>query len=98
MARKNKDAKRGGGTPAHAPGLFDGFSARGKKAMAIGAALVAFGFIALSRADAMGRNWASVLSPFLIVGGYAAIGLGIFLPEPPAASRSSPDLPKTIEP
>ena len=46
------------------------------------------GFAALSRADAMGRNWAANLAPFLILGGYAAIGIGLYLPPeslPPSA-------------
>lgn len=60
----------------------------GKRLAAAGGALVLLGFAVLSRADAMGRNWASSLSPFLILGGYAAIGIGLFLPPappPPAA-------------
>lgn len=32
--------------------------------------------------DPMGQNWASNLSPFLILGGYALIGLGIVLKDP----------------
>jgi len=60
----------------------------GKRLVAAGGTLVILGFAVLSRADAMGRNWASSLSPFLILGGYAAIGIGLFLPSappPPAA-------------
>ena len=60
----------------------------GKKLVWVGGSLVALGFVVLSRADSMGRNWAASLSPFLILGGYAAIGVGLFLPPappPPAA-------------
>lgn len=60
----------------------------GKRLVMAGGTLVLLGFGVLSRADAMGRNWASSLSPFLILGGYAAIGIGLFLPPappPPAA-------------
>jgi hypothetical protein len=60
----------------------------GKKLALAGGSLVVLGFIVLSRADPLGRNWASSLSPFLILGGYAAIGVGLFLPPappPPAA-------------
>jgi hypothetical protein len=60
----------------------------GKRLVAAGGTLVLLGFAVLSRADALGRNWASSLSPFLILGGYAAIGIGLFLPPappPPAA-------------
>jgi hypothetical protein len=58
-------------------------SPRGKTLVAAGGALVLLGFAVLSRADSMGRNWASSLSPFLILGGYAAIGIGLFLPPAP---------------
>ncbi len=60
----------------------------GKKLVTAGGSLVVLGFLMLSRADSMGRNWAASLSPFLILGGYAAIGIGLFLPPappPPAA-------------
>ena len=60
----------------------------GKRLAAAGGTLVLLGFAVLSRADALGRNWAATLSPFLILGGYAAIGIGLFLPPappPPAA-------------
>jgi hypothetical protein len=29
----------------------------------------------------MGQNWASLVSPFLLVAGYAVIGIGIILPQ-----------------
>jgi len=60
----------------------------GKRLVAAGGSLVLLGFATLSRADALGRNWAASLSPFLILGGYAAVGIGLFLPPappPPAA-------------
>ena len=62
----------------------------GKRLVLAGGALVALGFAVLSRADALGRNWAASLSPFLILGGYAAIGVGLFLPPapPPSAAGS----------
>lgn len=50
-----------------------------------GALCVLCGFVALSKADPMGKNRAAGLAPFLILGGYALIGGGIFAPsEPPA--------------
>jgi len=58
-------------------------SPRGKTLVAAGGIAVVLGFGVLSRADALGRNWAATLSPFLILGGYAAIGVGLFLPPPP---------------
>ena len=63
-------------------------SSQGKKLVLAGGSLVLLGFAVLSRADSLGRNWAASLSPFLILGGYAAVGVGLFLPPappPPAA-------------
>ena len=62
----------------------------GKKLVLAGGSLVVLGFAVLSRADSLGRNWAASLSPFLILGGYAAIGVGLFLPPapPPSAAGS----------
>ena len=60
----------------------------GKKLVMAGGTLVVLGFAVLSRADSLGRNWAASLSPFLILGGYAVVGVGLFLPPappPPAA-------------
>lgn len=59
-----------------------GLSPAGKKLSVAGIALVVIGFVVLSRADALARNWAGQLAPFLILGGYAALGLGLFLPAP----------------
>lgn len=62
----------------------------GKKLVWAGGILVVLGFAVLSRADALGRNWAASISPFLILGGYAAIGIGLFLPpQPPASAAGS---------
>jgi hypothetical protein len=95
MSKKARE-KKGGGTPAPEPPR-DGITPAGKKVIGAGAALVVLGFIALSKADPMGRNTASLLSSFLLVGGYAAIGFGIFLP--PKSSQlptaSSQDLPQS---
>ena len=82
MGKKHKPAKRqeavsageGGGIPA------DGITPLGKRIIGMGVAVIIAGFIVLSRADAMGGNWAANLSPFLILGGYILVGLGIFAP------------------
>ena len=58
-----------------------GISKRGKKIIAGGIGVVVLGFFVLSKTDPAGQNWASVLSPFLILGGYAAIAIGIIFPE-----------------
>jgi hypothetical protein len=59
----------------------DKISSLGFRVIGAGAFLVVAGFVVLWFSDPLGRNWASHLSPFLIVGGYVAIGLGIIAPE-----------------
>jgi len=78
---KNKKTMK----PDHpaAPLPTEPISPVGKRLIAAGAALVVLGFVVLSFADPLGKNAASVLSPFLLLGGYAAIGLGLFLPSAP---------------
>lgn len=71
---------------AEAPAL----SVAAKKLSGAGIALVVIGFVVLSRADALARNWAGQLAPFLILGGYGLIGLGLFLPP---ATPSTPPAP-----
>ncbi|MBI5595209.1 MAG: hypothetical protein HY928_03870 [Elusimicrobia bacterium] len=81
----------GGDVPAPAPS--DGgesLSSTGLKTMAAGVVLAAAGFLVLTRADSMGRNWAATLSPFLILGGYAVVGWGIFRDDPAAPPPSQP--------
>lgn len=58
-------------------------SPRGKTLAAAGGVLVLAGFAVLTQADAMGRNWASSLAPILILGGYAVLGVGLYLPPAP---------------
>ncbi|MBI5239422.1 MAG: hypothetical protein HY926_03040 [Elusimicrobia bacterium] len=81
MSKKNKQSKR---QPVPAEGgeaVKDEITAVGLKIIAGGVAIIVLGFVVLSRADAMGGNWAANLSPFLILGGYLVVGLGIFAPE-----------------
>lgn len=82
MAKKNKGAKppfktikEGGERQMDEP-----ISPLGWKVIGAGVCCVALGFLALTRADALGRNWAATVSPLLILGGYALVGLGIFVP------------------
>lgn len=56
-------------------------SRRGKKVIFSGIGVAVLGYIVLTFTDPAGQNWASVLSPFLILGGYIAIGIGILLPD-----------------
>lgn len=58
----------------------EGISRSGKKIIGIGIFFVAAGFCILTRTDPQGQNWASLVSPFLIVGGYITIAIGIIFP------------------
>jgi hypothetical protein len=62
-------------------------SARGKKVIYSGIGIVILGFWVLTYTDPAGQNWASTLSPALLVFGYALIGLGIVLPDPPPINK-----------
>lgn len=72
-------AKKKPAAASEAPG--DGISSLGFRVIGAGAAFVVAGFVVLWFSDPLGRNWASHLSPFLIIGGYVTIGLGIIAPE-----------------
>ena len=100
MSKKKKRRDEGGGkTPeggvpaASGPDEGDSLSTTGKKTIAGGVILAALGFLVLSRADSMGRNWAASLSPFLILGGYGVMGWGIFRDDPSPAASVPPSDP-----
>jgi hypothetical protein len=57
-------------------------SKRGWKVIFSGIGVVILGYIVLSLADPKGQNFASRLSPLLIIGGYATIGVGIITKDP----------------
>lgn len=61
--------------------------------IAMGAIAVVAGFITLSFTDPWGRNLPSRVSPFLLLGGYALIGVGIMVRDPvdAAPDPSPPD-------
>ncbi|NNN06710.1 MAG: hypothetical protein HKL90_12485 [Elusimicrobia bacterium] len=82
MAKKTKKAF----VPA-APPPSARMTPEGRVLTVAGGVLVLFGFLALSRADASGRGLAARVCPFLILGGYALVGLGLWRrpPSPPAA-------------
>jgi hypothetical protein len=91
--RKSKQQKQ-----AHAArpkGL--GISETGQKVIAAGVVVLIIGYLVLTRTDPAGQNWASVLSPFLILGGYLMIGVGILFPsvraESPVVQVQNPDSP-----
>jgi hypothetical protein len=77
MAKNKKTMKADVPAP---PPPTEPLSAGGKRLVLAGAALVVLGFLVLTQADSLGRNWASRLSPFLLIAGYAAVGVGLFLP------------------
>ncbi len=68
--------------PQEPPAPFGGVSKRGWKVIGAGIGLAALGYVVLSFTDPAGQNWASNLCPFLILGGYATVAVGIVLPDP----------------
>lgn len=82
MAKKTKKAP----VPA-APAPSAPMTPEGRALSVAGGVLVLFGFLALSRADALGRGLVAQVCPFLILGGYVLIGLGLWRrpPSPPVA-------------
>lgn len=87
MSKKNKHKPQGNsGSSSHdtastapKPPLI---SKRGWKIIGAGAGVVALGYVVLCFTDPQGQNWASHLSPFLLIAGYAAIGYGIIAKDP----------------
>jgi hypothetical protein len=96
MGKKHKRTFPQPAPPSTVPS--ERLSCRGKTAMAAGIGTLAAGFIVLSFADPMGRNWASVLAPYLILGGYALVGAGIFLPDGRREPLVEPEIPSEIPP
>ena len=72
---------------------LEGISRRGWKVIGMGIGVVALGFFILSLTDPAGKNWASNLSPFLILGGYATIAAGIVLPDCKESASLNPPHP-----
>jgi len=81
----NKEKKRGeekakaDGDAVRSPII----SKSGWKVIGAGAAVAALGYIVLAFTDPRGQNFASKLSPFLILGGYVTIGAGILVRDRP---------------
>lgn len=82
MARNKNTAKKDRPAP---PLSYEPLSSGGKRLIGTGGALVVAGFVLISFADPLGRNLPALVSPFLLIGGYAAIGVGLFLPSVPPA-------------
>ena len=68
------------------PPPYEPLSSRGKRLAGAGGVLVIAGFVLLSFADALGRNPPALVSPFLLIGGYVVIGVGLFLPSVPPST------------
>jgi hypothetical protein len=77
MSKKNNKASLH--KPQQPGGKTIGISRTGVKIIGAGIGIVVIGYLVLSKTDPAGQNWASMLSPFLLLGGYALIGLGILL-------------------
>ncbi len=77
MAKNRNTTKKNVQAPTPPSESLD---SRGKLIVGAGGVLVLAGFVLLSFADSMGRNLPALLSPFLLICGYAAIGLGLYLP------------------
>ena len=50
---------------------------RGKTIISIGIGLVIIGFLILTKTNPQGDNLASIISPFVLIGGYITIAIGI---------------------
>ena len=66
------------GVPAVATPMEPVLTKNQIKGIAAGAGLVAVGFFVLAQADPAGKNWAGHLCPFLILCGYAVIGIALW--------------------
>ncbi|MBI2069397.1 MAG: hypothetical protein HYT79_02245 [Elusimicrobia bacterium] len=78
MSKKKDKRAQETVAPAQVPPAKPLWTSGQWKIIAGGILTVAAGFIVLSRADPAGQNWASHLAPFLILGGYAAIGWALW--------------------
>lgn len=77
MGKKTKEA---GSTSANLPNPERSFDAWRKKWVGGGVLVSSFGFLLLLLTDPMGRNWASHLSPVLILAGYGWIAAALLVP------------------
>lgn len=77
--RRGEEKAKAAGDSARPPII----SRRGWKVIGIGVAIAALGYLVLCLTDPRGQNLASTLSPFLILGGYVAIGAGILVRDRP---------------
>jgi hypothetical protein len=94
MARKTHPSREKLKVPPVLPQKINLLSPHSKKLVFAGLCLVLFGFWILTYTDPAGQNWASTLSPLLLVLGYFFIGLGSVMRNSSSwsssASNSSP--------
>lgn len=92
MAKKHKKKAFKDAAQAPADGKEEKITSKGWKVIAAGALLLALGFFLLTLTDPMGKNWASRLSPILILGAYGVIAAGILLPDelPEQTAKADP--------
>ncbi len=80
MSRNRQRDKKPNKTALLKPSRALIFSKWGTRLILGGVFTAVLGFWVLSASDPLGRNWASWVSPVLILGGYALIALGIIWP------------------
>lgn len=90
MSKKNKHPQQKNRPAAVSVASSAVISRRGRRTIYLGIGAVIAGFAVLSFADPAGQNFAASLSPFIIIGGYAVIGVGIILPDPAGKSENPP--------
>ena len=102
MAKKHKKKalEEGKEDSAATAGRGEVISSRGWKVIGAGVVVLALGFYILTCTDPMGRNWASSISPFLILGAYGVIAAGILLPDAPspAPAQTTKETPPQSNP
>ena len=94
MAKKIK--KLSAPEPPQKPAAGQEISSRGWKVIALGIGVLILGFYLLTLTDPSVRNWASRLCPFVILGGYALIAVGIVTPEPSASAKNPAQSPPPL--
>ncbi|MFQ3675593.1 MAG: hypothetical protein SNJ64_03520 [Endomicrobiia bacterium] len=60
---------------------FVGISSYGKKIILFSIIFLVIGFVLLKFTDSEGTNWASTISPFIIILSYIGIAIGIIYPK-----------------
>lgn len=88
MAKNPRRAAPSSSSAAPQAKLSTLVSPRGLRIILCGVGVIVLGFVFVCFTDPLGQNWASVLSPFLLIAGYTLVGFGLSLP------NSSSDIPK----